>query len=668
MNNGCFIAHRVSPQPHEVRICFVATSRAIYADQATIRSSRPLVPSLTASMTSVLFNNLPPMITLETAIRTALAEEERLYHNLNDQYMARNSQLDGARLSINWLSNALNVTRVVLDSSADIVSVLSSLVENLSSVISIHGSDKIFGDLKPSLPSADAAKRSWESVAGTVDNLLVQIESLKSTTSSHTGCMEAELEAHKIIAHQSQMSLDTLSRSIDGISHSIKQKRSILRPIRRVPTEILEDIFELATLEERSALRGNLISHQTSHASRGNVYRTIPRIPTILASTCRPWRTIALNMPLLWSFLRVPTLERYEFSPHSTVTQACVVGLSTFQRAKLCIGTSECEIVVGPTDDWSMVYQHLSSIPRSQISIMNIVSPPQSLDFSQIPTSRVLRITRRSPLHTQRITGRSGFLETILSMPPPSYSLPTSVLADTRELDCHHALAVANEPILPVTSFSLTLNDNALFPDLGHALANFPNLTAVVLRTNIYTLYSQATFTPLHHARIRTLSITDAVLPHLCASLRRAALSLPSLTHFILLDISPSSNNMRAQWDQLQSLFVNVTCFDIRAAAQRNCGSDIRQLLNIMPLLQRFSLLGTAVNCGLDALLVTPPRLIHKLVILDSGTDGSNVNLYYDAFGLESTDRTGAGDDWGISIQFVNCPHVLPHIRERFSS
>ena len=369
-------------------------------------------------MQSARFDNFPPGRTLDMAIRKTLTSEMKLYHDLRDQKLAQEVQVNDARSSSRWLSSALDVARVVLDSSADVASILSSFVANLTSVISIHGSDQIFLDLKQSLPSTDPAKRSWESVTEIVGNLLVQIESLKSVTSSHIECMNTELEAHKGIEQQSKISLDGLTQSMGALTYSINQKRTILHPIRRVPTEILKQIFELATLDERSTLWGKLVSRTTIHMVKNDVYGTIPRIPTILSSTCRRWRTIALNMELLWSFLRVPTLEEYVFTVAPSVWRAVIVGRSTFQQAKSCIGTSKCEVVVGLTTDWSMVTDHLRSIPKSQISILNIISSPAGLDFTQIPTAKVLRIFGRDDF---------GIWDTVVH--PPSYTLPTSVLA-----------------------------------------------------------------------------------------------------------------------------------------------------------------------------------------------------------------------------------------------
>ena len=604
-------------------------------------------------MTTSLSYNYFPGKPLETAIRTALAEEEKIYHILNDQNLAQKNHLNDTRSSIDWLSSARIATQVVLDSSADVVEALNYFIANLSSAISIHGSNQLYGDLRQSLPSTDTTQRTWESLLEIVGNLRMGIESLESITLSHTKCMDTVLDAQNGVEMQSQISLNYLRQTMDAFSQSIHYKRGILHPIRFLPTEILERIFELATLDERLTLRKNLIIVPPLHPNINSVYGTIPRIPTILASTCRRWRTIALNMPLLWSFLRVPTIELYSTTPF-LLRRKCLVGLSTFQLAKSCIGTSKCETVVSLANHNNIGIDHLRSIPNLQISTLNIVNPPAGANLSDIPTVLVLRIFGRD---------NSGTGETVRL---PSYFIPASVLANTRDLDCHHALPVVDEPILSVTSFSLSFKNNTYFPDTGRPLANFPNLTSVVLSANVDSLHPQDTFTPLHHMGIITLSITDTVVPHLCASLQQGALSLPSLTHFILLDIFTSSNNNREEWRQLKSLFVNVTCFEIRAATRQGCGSNIRQLLDIMPLLEQFTVFDNAVHDGLQALLIAPVKRIGTLVVSDSETDGSNVKSYYDA--LRSESRNRPDDNSEISIQFVDCPGILPQIREELSS
>ena len=537
-------------------------------------------------MTSAPSENLPREKILEPEPSTTLAEE-KLSQTPNDQKLTREIQLKDTRPPIDWLGSALDVTRVVRDSSADVVFVLSCFVDNLSSAILIHGSDCIVGDLEKSLPSSGPAKQSWESVAEIIKTLLNQIEHLKSATDSHIKCLDAELEAQNMIPQQSRMVLVTLTKGIDLLSHSMNHRLSILYPVYRMPAEILELIFEQSTLEERAAVRA--FRNTKIYLSLYSLYSTIPRIPTILASTCRRWRTIAFNMTRLWNFLRVPTLDTY-YRPHSCV--ATVAGISPFRQALSHLGASECEVVVVPTTSRTVLHEHLFSIPRSQISVLTIMMPTRS-DFTCIPPARVLRICAPG-------TTGSGNRPLL-----PCYSVPASALADTRELECHNIIIRADVLNYSMTSLSLSISIHFILPDFSGILSRFPNLTAFALDIiNPQPIGTQQSFSSLHHAHIRKLSITNTVTPHFCGWLQQGALSLPSLTHFILLNIYPLSHT--GELDSLQSLFVTMTYFDVHKGGEWKCGPYVRRILDLMPLLQQFNVFGTPVKCCLDALLIAP--------------------------------------------------------------
>jgi len=591
-------------------------------------------------MTSAASDDLPPDGILKLEPLMTLAEEEKPYHTLNDQKLAREIQWKDARSAVDWLSSALDVTRVVRDSSADVVSVLSSFVGDLSSALSIHGSDCSVGDLEQSLPSSGPAKQSWESVAGIINTLLNQIGHLRSAADSHIKCLDAELEAQNMIPQQSQMALVTLTNRIDPLYHSMNHRLNILQPIYRVPAEILGLIFEQATLEERIAVRA--FRSDNDYLSLDDLYSTIPRIPTILASTCRRWRTVAFNMTRLWNFLRVPTFDTYHHPPGYVHT---VTGISPFRQALSHLGASSCEVVVVPTADRDVVYEYLYSIPRSQISVFTIMMS-DSRDFTHIPPARVLRIYVKGAKDQFNDSGGRWVFD--------DYTVPAYVLANTRELECHHTTVGANVPIHSVTSLSLNLNECDVDTiQLNDIFSGFPNLTAFTLNAIGYQYPAWISF---DHPHIRKLSVSNSVIQNIC---QQGEVYLPSLTHFILLDIYP--RKYTHELGRLQSLFVTVTHFDVRKGGEWNCGSYIRQILDLMPFLQQFSVFGTTVECCLDALLIAPIKQVDKLVILDSETDGSDVNAYYEALGFESTNCLG------ISIHFVNCPYILPHIREHFS-
>lgn len=83
--------------------------------------------------------------------------------------------------------------------------------------------------------------------------------------------------------HVSQEERDSLEREIEKCN-------SIWSPIRKLPLEILAEIFQLACEESFNELR--------------DTYRTIPIFPTVpflLASICSLWRKVVFTTPHIWS-------------------------------------------------------------------------------------------------------------------------------------------------------------------------------------------------------------------------------------------------------------------------------------------------------------------------------------------------------------------------------
>ena len=127
-----------------VRVQSTFTKDRIYVIAPVVRFSPITSTQLLDPLLSASSDIVPPGKTVGTAIRKTLAQEEK----------AQGIQREDAESSADWLSSALYVTRVVLDSSEDIVSVVSVLsyfVNNLSSVIPIHGSDQVSERFAPSL-------------------------------------------------------------------------------------------------------------------------------------------------------------------------------------------------------------------------------------------------------------------------------------------------------------------------------------------------------------------------------------------------------------------------------------------------------------------------------------------------------------------------------------
>ncbi|KAJ7917433.1 hypothetical protein B0H13DRAFT_327304 [Mycena leptocephala] len=109
------------------------------------------------------------------------------------------------------------------------------------------------------------------------------IRDIISDGQNRIGALEAEIRGlHAIIAH--------LAQTRQEVMENVRQHRAILSPVRRVPPELICEIFALT-----------LSSREIEEKSRTN------KPPWYLGQICRPWRYSALSSSPLWSSITVPT-------------------------------------------------------------------------------------------------------------------------------------------------------------------------------------------------------------------------------------------------------------------------------------------------------------------------------------------------------------------------
>ncbi|KAJ7196761.1 hypothetical protein GGX14DRAFT_326958, partial [Mycena pura] len=92
------------------------------------------------------------------------------------------------------------------------------------------------------------------------------------------GSAEAKISIIDDQIAQMQRTLDRLGSRRVQLQDLVQSHRSVVSTIRRLPTDILGEIF--------------------SHASRSPVHS--PEALSRLVGVCQRWRTIALASPLLW--------------------------------------------------------------------------------------------------------------------------------------------------------------------------------------------------------------------------------------------------------------------------------------------------------------------------------------------------------------------------------
>ncbi|KAJ7022567.1 hypothetical protein C8F04DRAFT_1137716 [Mycena alexandri] len=103
---------------------------------------------------------------------------------------------------------------------------------------------------------------------------------------------QAQVDALDIQINSLAITLAQLMRSRDKIAERVRQHRAIISSVRRVPQELLCEIFAAAVLpdEETTANEGNIANP-----------------PWHLGHICRAWRHAALGYAPLWSSITIPS-------------------------------------------------------------------------------------------------------------------------------------------------------------------------------------------------------------------------------------------------------------------------------------------------------------------------------------------------------------------------
>ncbi|KAJ3541967.1 hypothetical protein NMY22_g3687 [Coprinellus aureogranulatus] len=134
-------------------------------------------------------------------------------------------------------------------------------------IASVHPSSLFSRDLKCNKPLP-------QSKAELLDSLLEAQNSELST-------LDNEIQ-------QLQQAFDTCRARQRKLGDAVQAHKSLLSPIRRLPQELLQQIFLLC----RTAHRMPLLSQDEA--------------PLLLTRICRDWRNLALNAPALWDSIHIP--------------------------------------------------------------------------------------------------------------------------------------------------------------------------------------------------------------------------------------------------------------------------------------------------------------------------------------------------------------------------
>jgi hypothetical protein len=173
---------------------------------------------------------------------------------------------------------------------------------------------------------------------------LVPALSAVSAAKSRVSALQEELASGQFTLKLAQQTADRIQRRISDLEKSLKERRGFLHPIRRLPVEVLREVFIWRIEEEESARRNavDVASKLVDSGLRGPMSPApgywIEFCPVaaalVLTAVCKHWREVAHATPRLWKYI-YGSLSGQPLPSHHDVWRACqtrVSGLGGIDR------------------------------------------------------------------------------------------------------------------------------------------------------------------------------------------------------------------------------------------------------------------------------------------------------------------------------------------------
>lgn len=247
------------------------------------------------------------------------------------------------------LQRTITSTHTLRDAGSQVQSSNDSFIDRLTTELAAQESD--IATLSECLPSIPAFLRGWETVKNAAIALQVAlVEQLDSVDQCLTA-VEEELEITKELSGHMSHSISVFSTAMNNVQKRIvARSKGFLHPIRRLPAEILQQIFEECV--DAEAAQWFLDPTQPP---------TLPKSATRIAGTCRSWRTIAQQTPRMWNRLRAPI--QVESSRSKKRIHYRSIGHDAFYRSLPLCRSIPLEVTI-PDD--------VSTLKRSDFMLLNI--------------------------------------------------------------------------------------------------------------------------------------------------------------------------------------------------------------------------------------------------------------------------------------------------------
>ena len=582
-----------------------------------------------ASIWTQRARNLPAQQSETTAL-SALLKEDLEYKNLIESHQrALKGRISKAESAANAISRCIDATDAFRGVFAANTISAKGFEERIISALEVHSS---YSDTLTGIPSTGELLATWSDILRLNDEVSACLEKAKLQAEAHLHLCAVEKIAHESTAAAAKQSLQAIGGSLKGLKSSISHNRKRIYSIRCLPTELLQQIFNILVKEKQVSLRGRLNTFPSSpksyYSDPAGMWKTINFVPIILSGTCHRWRDICESTPSLWRYLRIPTTLHPDFNPW-------VIGELPFARSMANTNGQKLEITLYPSLKAETVTEATSAFPPehsiSRLNVIERLTIPPTL-------SAALKVW---------FIGHSGSSEVkIVEIVPER-------LQKAQFIGCHDRLPIIRNGPLQLHSLHVTLNKACIFPDIGQLLTGLPVLQVLELWFYVGVTYQESmTYT---HSSLHTISVTSRAFPVLQSSIRDGV-SILAFRHLQLHDVDKTFAFLSV--DNNAASFALITELTIEDVSSPQGSVKIRPLLNAVTALLTLRLNGTAVGPGLNALSLEPVARVPTIVLHDSGGTCAPLRQYLAKLAEEP--KT-AKDVRVVSVTWNNCPKFLQH-------
>ena len=482
---------------------------------------------------------------------------------------------------------------------------------------------------------------SFWAVNDAINHLKSTVETLLGQLQNFSATVAREFYSTEILSAQTTDAVTSFSDMVAIAQRSILFKQNgVLHPLRRVPEEILVQIFDLCADEEA---RGWLECF-------GSILPN-PRALTRIGGVCRRWRSIVLSHPPLWCRLLAPVSNRYQNLDYRGI----FTGWTTIVRG---------------ADHFRHMLQLCQGI-KLELTIPTQFTCPPDIESTTLEVGRLNLLDASQTWPPPFPSPKHLWLGQAATNGALSREIPLSVISNTSQITSYNISLTFASPINTVTHLVLcgqhgTLPLNALLCSLPRLAlldakdAHFPD------RPGVNSVQSTT------HSQLRTFGIDRTGLLFLEHALDEG-LQLPNLDLFEIANVD--SGHLATNYPSI-STHISQYITHLGVLGTEGVAVDaLRTFIDTFPRLETLSLHGAATEPALQALHRVPssdgnngclkysmPTTVHSVIICNYQGNGETVYQW-----LHEMYADPASDGGRIEISFQDCLNIRPDIRRKLS-